>query len=421
MKNKHCCTNMLGKGGNGCLSPLPNQENLTNYEYDCRVHQKLKRYLLRCIGVTVVILRYHCRDQSSANEVPQIRAHRLQGHSHKKSINLQKPNETKISAQNQNKYKILCTSTAEQAKWGSYTARCATFKRWVDQCASSSVEITLGTFPPSTSIYYNATMAIKSIPPIQENLGKTLVDVVDAFRIKSLDVPKVFEIIVQNEYQSELFLEHQTHIIEHWYNSDPMDDYVYEANEKSSLKVGIICYSFSFPEIPNNLAISYTKIDEMIEGIHIEDWFLNYMALEGWTNEKKNDVLNSSDYGSGMLYYNLFRTFDVVLVTPKSKHEKLRYGSIQRITSVMKSGVPALVEAKGAAFELFVTRYGYPCVFAEEGGNYPTLAQALTDMKNVSMRQTCIEEGLFIAENFSPDYIVKKLLRALSYEGDFDC
>ena len=120
------------------------------------------------------------------------------------------------------------------------------------------------------------------------------------------------------------------------------------------------------------------------------------------------------------VHWQAFNKFDVLIVTPKSDWKKLRYGSIQRITSQMRSGTPVLVEVKGLAFKSFVEHYNYTCVYADEGG-YPTLEQALMRMKDVEYRKECQRQGLKISSDFSPNAIGKKLLRVLGYEGNFHC
>ncbi|KAL7463589.1 hypothetical protein ACHAXS_003943 [Conticribra weissflogii] len=210
--------------------------------------------------------------------------------------------------------------------WGVYLARCVTFKRWVDKCATS-VKISLGLLPrPDDPIQYNATMHVKAIPPTQENLGRTFIDVVDQFDIHRVLVPENVGVIVQNEFQSELFHDHETHIIEHWYNSDPSDTYTHEIKESSPIRVGTVCLSCPEPEIPEMSNVNFTMINEE------------------------------------------------------------------------KSGRPAEGEAK-----------------------YPTLKAALSKMHSVSVRKKCQEEGLSIAEEFSPDIMVKRLLSTLGYKGGFNC
>ncbi|KAL7473121.1 hypothetical protein ACHAXS_013516 [Conticribra weissflogii] len=338
-----------------------------------------------------------------------------------RQLKIEEKNVSKTSSEE--KYKILCSAQAHTMTWGSYLARCNTFKRWVDQCAPS-VELTLGKLPgkDDDSVQYNATMYVKSIPPVQENLGKVFIDVVDSFGIQSSNVPQDYEVITQNDFQSDLFPEHKTHIIEHWYNCDPSDTYTHEIEDVTPLKVGAVCLSCPRPDIPDDLPdVNFTMIDEHVEGNHISKWFLKFMASEGWTQEKMKQVLADSEFGTGMLYYHVFRTFDVMIVTPKESPEKLRYGSIQRIVSVMKSGVPVLVEVQGPAFEKFVDGYDYSCVYSKEGDKYPSLKEALGNLTDVAARKKCQDEGLRIAEDFDPDVVVKLLLNTLGYDGEFEC
>ncbi|KAL7470649.1 hypothetical protein ACHAXS_010894 [Conticribra weissflogii] len=322
----------------------------------------------------------------------------------------------------ESKYKILCSSTRTMMKWGSYLARCNTFKRWVDRCAPS-VELTLGSLPKAADpVQYDATMYVKAIPPVHENLGKTFIDVVDSFAIRDGKVPEGIEIITQNELQSSLFPNHETHIIEHWYNCDPSDTYIHEIRESNPLKVGAVCFACPRPDIPEDSPdVQFTMIDEEKEGSPIGQWFLKFMASEGWDDDKMNQLLENNEYGAGMLYYHVFRTFDVMIVTPKGTRDKLRYGSIQRIVSVMKSSVPVLVEVQGPAFEQFVDGYEYPCVYSKEGDKYPSLEEALERLKDVSARKKCQDVGLRIARDFDPDVMVKQLLNTLGYYGDFEC
>ena len=97
------------------------------------------------------------------------------------------------------------------------------------------------------------------------------------------------------------------------------------------------------------------------------------MSSDGWTEESMNQTINDPRYGVGKLFYEIFRKFDVLIVTPKKWYTKLRYGSIQRITSQMRSGVPVLVEVEGMAFQSFVEQYNYTCTFHDGNNKYSTL------------------------------------------------
>lgn len=194
-------------------------------------------------------------------------------------------------------------------------------------------------------------------------------------------------------------------------------------SSQQPLKVGAICLLCSVPNMSNDTLkyVNFTMIDENIEGAKIQDWFLKFMAMDGWTEEKMNATLNDPQYGSGMLYYHVFRKFDVLIVTPKKWFTKLRFGSIQRITSQMRSGVPVLVEVDGLAFETFVDEYNYTCAFSESNNKYPSLDESLLRLKDASYRKDCQQRGLEIARDFSPSQMGKRLLNVLGYTGDIQC
>ena len=335
--------------------------------------------------------------------------------------------------ENSSKYKILCSSTALIRSWGSYRARCIQFKSWLNtsRCAPS-VNIVMGELPTSDlSIQYNATMYVKAIPPDQANLGKTFVDVVDNYDISGRSIPRDFEVIVQGLiHGTERFPNHIVHAIEHWYSSYPLDmtnnvpEYVPEIGEKDILQVGIVCLGCTMPANFNHQllgSVNMVMIDEGKEG-GIEQWFLKYTSEDGWTKEKMNKMIQDPRYGKERLYTAVFHMFDVLIVNPKRSRDKFRYGSIQRITSQMRSGTPILVDAEGWAFTSFVEYYNYSCVYSENRySSYPTLERALMHMKDADYRKKCQKEGLKISSHFSPNVMGKKLLRVLGYEGRFYC
>mmetsp|Transcript_7091 Transcript_7091/g.15304 ORF Transcript_7091/g.15304 Transcript_7091/m.15304 type:complete len:451 (-) Transcript_7091:7-1359(-) len=326
------------------------------------------------------------------------------------------------------RFRILCTADTQSMAWGSYQARCVTLKNYADQCAPFAHVITRVLPEPGFCAHYNATLYVKGIPPQREELGRIFIDVVDKYDIKEEDIREGMEVIVQNKLQGDLYNKnHVTHIVEHWYNNDPEDTYIPEIRdlEKGSpLKVGNVCCGCPSPKIDSS-NVEFTMIDEKVEGTPITAWFLKFMSSSGWTESQMTKLVETNEYGTGMLYYSVFRTlFDVMIVTPKRRFDKLTYGSIQRIVSVMKSGVPVLVEVRGPAFEMFVDRYGYSCVYAENPigiKKYGTLEDALKKMHDANARKQCQEEGLKIAEDFSPSVMAKRLLVTLGYKGDFKC
>ena len=162
-------------------------------------------------------------------------------------------------------------------------------------------------------------------------------------------------------------------------------------------------------------------IDEAKEG-GIEQWFVKYLSGDGWTEEKMSKMIEDPRYGKERLYTAVFQMFDVLIVTPKKDRNKLRYGSIQRITSQMRSGTPVLVRAEGLAFTSFVEYHNYSCVYSDNTySGYQTLEQALVLMKDVNYRKKCQNEGLKISLDFSPNVIGKELLRVLGYNESFNC
>lgn len=328
-------------------------------------------------------------------------------------------------------YNILCSSTAFLRSWGSYRARCIQFKSWLDttRCAPS-VNIVLGELPPesNSSIQYNATMYVKWVPPVQANLGRTFVDVVDQFMISGRSIPMDFEVIVQGMiHGTERFPNHKSHAIEHWYSSYPLDmnnidpEYVPEIVEKDILQVGTVCAGCPMPTNGNLSSVNMVMIDEAKEG-GIEQWFVKYLSGDGWTEEKMSKMIEDPRYGKERLYTAVFQMFDVLIITPKKDRNKLRYGSIQRITSQMRSGTPVLVRAEGLAFISFVEYHNYSCVYSDNTySGYQTLEQALVLMKDVNYRKKCQNEGLKISLDFSPNVIGKELLRVLGYNESFNC
>lgn len=327
-------------------------------------------------------------------------------------------------------YKILCTAAANNVNppSGSYRARCLNFKAWVDRCAPS-VKIFLGLIPPMSAngtAVFNATLYVKGVPPLSRpDLGRKVVDVVDNFGLRGHHVPEEFEVIVQNiQHGDEVFPNHTKHVIEHIYNTYPADMLsdeprdVPEVRESNELRVGVVCLYCSLPDITLG-DVNFTMINEGEEGMRIEDWFLKFMP--GWTQQRMDSVLNDPQLGVAMLYIEIFLSFDIMVVTPKDWYTKLRFGSIQRITSQMRAGVPVLIEAKGLAFERFVDKYNYTCVFSRSVGKYPKLDGALELMKSVEFRKGCQSQGLQIARDFSPNFLGKRLLGALGYQGGTVC
>mmetsp|Transcript_11210 Transcript_11210/g.22810 ORF Transcript_11210/g.22810 Transcript_11210/m.22810 type:complete len:144 (-) Transcript_11210:29-460(-) len=137
------------------------------------------------------------------------------------------------------------------------------------------------------AVQYNATIYHKGVPPKRDDLGKVFVDVVDDFTLSGSIVPKDFEIIVQNEFQSEVFPRHKTHIIEHWYNTDPSDTYVHEIAEASPLKVGTVCFLCPYPGIPSDLDVNSPLSMSSKREYTSRNGILNSLVLKGGQKRKR--------------------------------------------------------------------------------------------------------------------------------------
>jgi hypothetical protein len=135
--------------------------------------------------------------------------------------------------------------------------------------------------------------------------------------------------------------------------------------------------------------------------------------------------------GHGMLYYNVFREFDALVVLAKNDTMKLEYGNVQRAVSQMRSGVPVLLEIRGRVLEEFMARYNYSCAFRryrqEPTINHEHFAELMSfnegveKLKNPEVRRDCQRQGLEIVNDYSPSKIGQKFLKTVGYQGDFLC
>jgi hypothetical protein len=143
-----------------------------------------------------------------------------------------------------NFFRILCTTRKQPMQWGSYKIRCRDWARWATHCAPD-VQIVVG--EPIESFYvakldwpklykdvfWNATVIIKSIPDMDRlksrldigKMGNVFVDLVDWFYVRNEnEIPKGVKLILQTKRQGEEMFPHQEyHVVEHWYNSFPDD------------------------------------------------------------------------------------------------------------------------------------------------------------------------------------------------------
>ena len=131
---------------------------------------------------------------------------------------------------------------------------------------------------------YDATVSIKNAISVPVNntkisFGKLYVDVVDNYKLVADNITLDVDVIVQNSYHAnDIFPHHKYHVVEHWYNSFPLD---MMSNEE-------IPTSFTLPEIRN---ISYGKSSS-------RDYTLNVAAIpqEQPQQEKPTPSIMNSIY-----------------------------------------------------------------------------------------------------------------------------
>jgi hypothetical protein len=335
----------------------------------------------------------------------------------------------------------------------------------------------------STRPYYNATVSTKVIPktPLLPQFGNFFVDLVDDYIYTAKDVPSTVQLITQTEWQGrEVFPHHNSTAVEHWYNSYPDDmfrtdpevippirvlggswwwSWSWSSNDNkkddndddddddsSTLRLATIWNTLAkdtmsgCPSVENMYNVRYDCIEQEFD---ILDW---YSQVDTSPNQSVvvKMYMDEPKWGAGRLYYHLFRKYDVMVVPAKNHPMKLKYGNVQRAVSQMRSGVPVLLEVWGEVMEDFMSKYGYKCAFArhEMTGKFPlyqggitntntnttmvqssfwTWEQAIEELKKAEVRRECQQQGLEIVKDYSPTTIGKKFLRAVGYDGPFEC
>eukprot|EP00980_Cylindrotheca_fusiformis_P002916 scaffold675_cov103-Cylindrotheca_fusiformis.AAC.27 len=422
---------------------------------------------------------------------------------------------------NKNQYKILCTTDNVRMQWGSYIIRCQDLKTWSKRCAKDVQIVTLSheqihgmlsgkknkknkRNPPLELLdHINATVSIKKPfhpPPTSTSktfrrknmFGRMFLDVVDNYDITTHNITNNnddLEIIVQNDYHGQdMFYDRKYHVVEHWYNSFPLDMLSSDDASNDDSSNGIPT-TFDLPQIrpisdndnhnsylematiwtnqlqpcpsflQQPLRVHYHCIDETYK---IETWYQKYfynhnnnhnnstLEEQKKQQERLEHILADPNQGPGRLYYELFWRYDVLVIPVKTAFmPKLRYGNVQRAVSQMRSGVPVLLEIYGEVLEDFMDKYNYTCAYVMKNNtnhnqtgmvssnnngpkqqqqhqhrrysSYWTFEEATEAMKSVDLRKQCQTEGLQIVRDYSPNEIAKKQLRALGYQGTFQC
>jgi len=366
-------------------------------------------------------------------------------------------------------FRILCTSDKKRMAWGSYKLRCIDLKRWVDVCVPN-VDITVGVSieqlherwsnekntsqvgsilsPNRTSdndIFYNATIFVKSMSRKDfPQFGSKFIDVVDEYNWKEEKIPPEMHLILQTRWQGQsMYPNHASSVVEHWYNSYPSDmvkgghpEYIPSIEQKSSSRLHIATiWNTRRSHDPTEggcptLNIQGAKYDCIDKDFDITSWYLDVLRKD---NDKCQMVRTMAypQLGTGMLYYNVFRKFDALVVLAKNDTMKLDYGNVQRAISQMRSGVPVLLEIRGRVLEDFMNVYNYSCAFRryhdeptikhEHPTELMSFDKAVEQLKDLDVRRECQRQGLEIVNDYSPSKIGQKFLKTVGYQGDFLC
>jgi hypothetical protein len=310
-------------------------------------------------------------------------------------------------------FRILCTSNSKQILFGSYKIRCLDFKLFTAKYFPN-VEVDAIHFKTATGCY-NATILVKQarVGRIKPGLryGRVFVDVVDGYtEARPNNIPKNFEVILQNQAHANCFPNHTTHVVTHWYNSflaDDKDEFfgtLPVIKHEDNLRVATVWNSKKRDRKPSSVRPANVSYDIIKQSFNIKSWYHKYVPGDTTFNQ----TLADPKLGPGFLYRNLFQKYHI-LVTYAKNGKKLDFGNVQRIVSQMRSGVPVLVEDRGYAHSEFIRKYSYPCKFTDD----QSFQEILERMKSPLVRQECQRLGIEISKDFSPRTIVREFLRVL--------
>jgi hypothetical protein len=311
-------------------------------------------------------------------------------------------------------FRILCTSYTKVRELGSYKIRCKDFKFFA---AKYFPNVEIEAIPAENATgKYKATILVKSVgvQKIKPGrvYGRVFVDIVDAYYgLNAGKIPKNYDVVVQNQAHANVFPDHKTHVVTHWYNSFPGDDKddffgtLPAIKHEDNLKAATVWNARKGldrePSKSRTKNVTYDIIDQPFS---IQSWYHKYVPGDTTVNQTMADP----ELGPGYLYRNLFQTYHV-LVTYAKNGPKLEFGNVQRIVSQMRSGVPVLIEDRGYAHSSFVQQYSYPCKFQDD----KSLNKMLEKMKSPLLRQECQRLGMEICKDYSPRTIVREYLRVL--------
>eukprot|EP00535_Pseudo-nitzschia_heimii_P004221 CAMPEP_0197188292 /NCGR_PEP_ID=MMETSP1423-20130617/17563_1 /TAXON_ID=476441 /ORGANISM="Pseudo-nitzschia heimii, Strain UNC1101" /LENGTH=207 /DNA_ID=CAMNT_0042640091 /DNA_START=832 /DNA_END=1452 /DNA_ORIENTATION=- len=161
---------------------------------------------------------------------------------------------------------------------------------------------------------------------------------------------------------------------------------------------------------------SYECFDQPFD---VSKWYLD-LFTEAKDICEMERILANPRLGKGLLYYNVFRKFDALVVLAKNDSMKLEYGNVQRAVSQMRSGVPVLIEIRGSVLEDFVEKYNYTCafrrhdngIFKKSSGEvkYMSFQEAVLQLMQPETRKQCQEEAVAIVRDYTPSKIAQNFL-----------
>ena len=306
--------------------------------------------------------------------------------------------------------RVACITRDSNRKLGSFQVRCKELSIWMSIFGSGRYEIIPRTVQEiqKETTKYKASIFVKTLSNKGEfseessPLGAQFVDVIDNEGLKPKGLSLRTGVIVLNENQQEDWNStHHTWIIQHAVSF--WDDMKFTPKEIEQLPLR----AATFSEWGNSGQDCYD--------IHGSSFTYNCITL-GTPHERENlfqerlpmcDVSKviHNPLGTGFLFAELFRTFDVIVV-PVKRHNKggwkVKYGAIQRMTNAMASGVVVAVEAMGT-FLPYVSNYG--CAFRDAD----SLKRLLEELaRNIELNRRCRQQAKEIVFQFSPYSTVQK-------------
>jgi len=360
-------------------------------------------------------------------------------------------------------FRILRTAQQKeidlQVSNGAYKVRCLDFQAWAHQCTNHQVEVVAESIERAQRqwkrdkddhrrVPFNATIICKAVLPQQSFMGpRIVVDVVDTAALQRR-IPPHYHAILQNDAHAQVFQNAHTphtYVVEHSYtlcdactikpkvttHPQPLRAFSIMTKHPNCYPDGVI------PPIPGVEMIHIREKDTPIPQAFAQVLQMVQPQVDNATAAAAyQETLQKG--GMGLVYAQMFQSFDVLVVFMKGGANKRLFGSVQRIVNQMRSGVPVLVEARGI-FETFVWEQDYPCYFynnedlaarrrnvnstntmndhqQQQSWSFVEAMERLRD--DHDLRKTCRQKGLEITQEFTPRKIGTAMLKAVGYDTE---